>query len=123
MGTVIYREMSYAIVGAAMEVHKLLGSGFLEKVYQKALARELTLRGISFEEYKQLTVRYKGVVVGEYEADFVIDGKIILELKAVQEIHLKHMAQTRHYLTATGFDLGIVLNFGTTSLQYKRAVN
>jgi len=123
MGQIIYKELSYEIVGAAMEVHKVLGPGFLEKVYQKALAHELTLRGIPFEEYKHLTVRYKGVVVGNYEADIVIDDKIILELKAVQDIHPKHKAQTQNYLTATGFKLGIILNFGAASLQYKRAVN
>ena len=123
MADIIYKELSYEIVGAAMEVHKVLGTGFLEKVYQKALVHELTLRGIPFEEYKQLTVRYKNVVVGNYEADIVVDGKIILELKAVKDIHAKHMAQTRNYLTATGFKLGIILNFGASSLQRRRAVN
>lgn len=123
MADIIYKELSYEIVGAAIEVHKVLGPGFLEKVYQEALVHELTLRGIPFEEYKRLTVRYKGVVVGEYEADIVVDGKIILELKAMKDIHAKHMAQTRNYLTATGLKLGIVLNFGASSLQHKRAVN
>ncbi|GAB4264848.1 MAG: hypothetical protein Kow0080_04360 [Candidatus Promineifilaceae bacterium] len=73
MAKLVYEELSYAIVGAAMEVHKLLGPGFLEKVYQKALVHELTLREIPFEEHEQLTVRYKGVVVGDYEADIVVD--------------------------------------------------
>jgi len=123
MADILFKELSYAIVGAAMEVHKLLGPGFLEKVYQKALAHELTLCGIPFEEYKRLTVRYKGVVVGDYEADFVVAGKIILELKAVENIHPKHMVQTRNYLTTTGFKLGIVLNFGASSLQHKRTIN
>ncbi|MFQ5436300.1 MAG: GxxExxY protein [Anaerolineae bacterium] len=123
MARFVYQELSYAIVGAAMEVHKVLGAGFLEKVYQKALVHELALRGISFEEYKRLTVRYKGVVVGDYEADIVVDGKMILELKAVKDIHPKHMAQARNYLKATGFKLGIVLNFGASSLQHWRAVN
>lgn len=120
---IVYKELSYEIVGAAMEVHKVLGPGYLEKVYQKALAHELRLRNIPFEEYKHLIVRYKNVVVGNYEADIVVDGKIILELKAVQEIHPKHKAQIQNYLTTTGFKLGIILNFGATSLQYKRAVN
>ena len=123
MAKLIHKELSYEIVGAAMEVHKLLGPGFLEKVYQKALVHELTLRGIPFEEYKRLIVRYKDIVVGDYEADIVVDGKIILELKAVKDIHPRHMVQTRNYLTATGFKLGIVLNFGASSLQQKRAVN
>lgn len=123
MADIIFRELSFAIVGAAMEVHNLLGPGFLEKVYQKALAHELTLRRVPFEEYKRLTVRYKGVVVGDYEADFVIDGKIILEIKAVATLHPKHEVQTLNYLTATGFKLGIVLNFGGNRLQTKRVVN
>ncbi|MCP4424664.1 MAG: GxxExxY protein [Chloroflexi bacterium] len=123
MMALLYEELSYAVIGAAMAVHSVLGPGFLEKVYQKALVHELTLRGIPFEESKRLTVRYKGVVVGEYVADIVADGKIILELKAVKDIHPQHMAQTRNYLTAIGFKLGIVLNFGAASLQRKRAVN
>lgn len=70
---------TYAIVGAAMEVHRILGPGFLEAVYQAALAHELTLRGIRFEQFKKLPVYYKGVLVGDYEADFVVEDKIILE--------------------------------------------
>ena len=77
MAEIIFKELSYAIVGAAMEVHRILGPGFLEAVYQKALAHELTLRGIRFEQFKKLPVYYKGILVGEYEADFVIEGKII----------------------------------------------
>ena len=85
MVEIIFKELSYAIIGAAMEVHRILGPGFLEAVYQKALAHELTLRGIRFEQFKKLPVYYKGILVGEYEADpsttlrtcFVIEGKII----------------------------------------------
>ena len=123
MARIIYKELSYAIVGAAMEVHKILGPGFLEIVYQKALAQELTLRGIRFEQYKPLTVMYKGVEVGKYEADFVVEGKIILELKAVSALHPAHFAQAQNYLAATGFKLAILLNFGGNSLQYERVVN
>ncbi|HSM57637.1 MAG TPA: GxxExxY protein [Candidatus Sulfomarinibacteraceae bacterium] len=123
MVEIVHRQLSYAVVGAAMEVHGTLGSGFLESVYQAALCHELGCRGITYEAAKLLTVRYKGVVVGNYEADIVVDDKIILELKAVKKIHRRHMAQTRHYLTATGFRLGLVLNFGGSSLQHKRVVN
>ena len=83
MADIIYKELSYAIVGAAMEVHRILGPGFLEAVYQAALAHELTLRGIRFEQFKKLPVTYKGVLVGDYEADFVVENQILLELKAV----------------------------------------
>lgn len=120
MAEILFRELSFAIIGAAMEVHGILGPGFLEAVDQAALAHELTLRGIPFEQYKKLPVTYKAVFIGEYEADFVIDGKIILELKSVSQIHAQHIAQAHRYLLATGLQLAIILNFGTESLQQKR---
>ena len=122
MAEIIFKELSYAIVGAAMEVHRILGPGFLEAVYQKALAHELALRGIRFDQFKKLPVTYKGVLVGDYEADFVIEGKIILEIKAVSKLHPRHEAQAINYLTATGFRLAILLNFGTDSLEHQRMV-
>jgi GxxExxY protein len=79
MAEILFKELSFAIIGAAMEVHNHLGPAFLEAVYQNALAYELALRGIPFEEQKVLPVYYKGQLVGEYKADFVVDGKIILE--------------------------------------------
>ena len=94
----------------------------LEAVYQAALAHELTLRGIRFEQFKKLPVYYKGILVGEYEADFVIEGKIILEIKAVSKLHPRHEAQAHHYLAATGLHLAILLNFGAESLRQKRIV-
>jgi len=119
---ILYKELSYAIIGAAMEVHRILGPGFLEAVYQAALAHELTQRGIRFEQFKRLPVYYKGVLVGEYEADFVIEDKIILEIKAMSKLHPKHEAQAHHYLAATGLRLAILLNFGASSLQHQRIV-
>jgi GxxExxY protein len=122
MAEILYKELSYAIIGAAMEVHRILGPGFLEAVYQAALAHELTLRGIRFVQFKKLPVYYKDVLVGDYEADFVIEDKIILELEAVSTLHPKHEAQALNYLTATGFRLAILLNFGADSLQHQRVV-
>jgi GxxExxY protein len=119
----IYPELSYKIVGAAMEVHRVLGPGYLESVFQKALAHEMTLRLISFEQFKHLPVIYKGIAIGDFEADFVVDEKIILELKAITEFHPKHEAQAINYLAATSLKLAILLNFGADSLQYKRAIN
>ena len=81
MAEILFKELSYAVVGAAMEVHRMLGAGFLETVYQVALEYELNLRGIPFDKEVHLPVYYKGQLVGEYVADFVIDGKIILEIK------------------------------------------
>jgi len=123
MAEILFKELSYAVVGAAMEVHRALGAGFLESVYQAALAYELRLRNIPFEEQVRMPVYYKGHLVGEYIADFVIDGKIILEIKAVTEINDAHRAQAINYLAATGFELAILLNFGAPKLQQERLVH
>jgi len=120
MADLLFKELSFAIVGAAIEVHNLLGSGFLEAVYRKALLYEFALRGIPYEEEKLLPVYYKGQLIGEYRADIVVDGKIILELKAVSALNKAHEAQALHYLTTTGLQLAILLNFGADSLQQKR---
>ena len=105
-----------------MEVHRALGPGFLESVYEAALAHELTLRGIPFEQQKRLLVQYKGQQVGDFVADLVVDGQIILELKAVSGLTAVHEAQAHNYLAATGLRLAIILNFGAASLQQKRIV-
>jgi GxxExxY protein len=120
MPEIIHKDLSYAIVGAAMEVHKILGPGFLESVYESALAYELDLRGIPYERQKRLPVSYKDKFIGEYVADMVVDNKIILELKAVSAIVPAHEAQAHHYVKATGLKLAIILNFGAESLQRKR---
>jgi GxxExxY protein len=122
MTEILFKELSYAVIGAAMEVHRILGPGFLEAVYQAALAHEFSLRGITFEQYLKLPVSYKDQLIGSYEADFVIEGQIILELKAVSAINAAHEAQAHHYLAATGLKLAIILNFGAESLQQKRIV-
>ncbi len=122
MAEILFKELSFAIIGAAMEVHRTLGSGFLEAVYQKALAYEFRLRGIPFDEQVHLPVTYKDLLVGDYIADFVIDGKIILELKAIKAIDDAHKAQAINYLAATGFELATILNFGESSLKQERIV-
>ena len=122
MAAILYPNLSYAVVGAAMQVHRILGPGFLEVVYQRALAHELILQRIHFVQYLRLPVAYKGVNVGDYEADFVIEDKIILEIKAVSAFHPRHEAQAHHYLAATGLRLAILLNFGADSLQRQRVV-
>ncbi len=122
MTEIVYKELSYAIIGAAMEVHKVLGGGFLESVYESALAHEFELRGIKFERQKRLPVLYKGENVGDYIADMVVENKVVLELKAASAISPAHEAQAHHYLAATGLKLAIILNFGTASLQQKRIV-
>jgi GxxExxY protein len=122
MAEILYKQLSYAIIGAAMEVHRTLGPGFLEAVYQASLAHELSLRNIQFTQFQPLPVSYKGILVGNYEADFVVESTIILELKAALAFHPKHDAQTINYLAATGYQLALLLNFGAESLQHKRLI-
>lgn len=122
MAELLYKELTYAVIGAAMEVHKILGPGFLEAVYQAALARELTLRGIPFEQQVRLQVAYKDVLAGDYSADFVIDGKLILEIKGVTKLNAVHQAQAMHYLAATGHRLALLINFGAGSLEHQRII-
>jgi len=122
MTEILFKELSYDVVGAAMEVHRILGPGFLEAVYQAALEHELALRNIPFEAQKRLAVTYKGRLVGEYVADIVVDGQIILELKAISALTKAHEAQAHNYLAATGLRLAILLNFGAKSLQQERVV-
>ena len=122
MTELLYKELTFALIGAAMEVHRILGPGFLEAVYQVALERELTLRGIPFEKQVRLPVTYKDVVVGEYIADFIIDGKLIVEIKAVSNFNSQHQAQAMHYLAATGLRLALLLNLGTGSFEHRRVI-
>lgn len=122
MVELLYKELTFAVIGAAMEVHRILGPGFLESVYQSALARELTLRGIPFGQQVRLPVSYKDVLDGEYIADFIIDGKLIVEIKAVSNFNSQHQAQAMHYLAATGLRLALLLNFGTGSLEHRRVI-
>ena len=120
----IYNNESYAINGAAMEVYNILGHGFLESVYQEALEIELKNRNIPYEREKELTISYKGEDLKQtYKADFVCYGKIIVELKAVSELSDAHRSQVYNYLHATGFRLGLLLNFGySEDLERERIV-
>ena len=122
MTELLFKELTFAVIGAAMEVHRILGPGFLESVYQTALEHELTLRGITFEAQKKLAVYYKDILVGEYIADLVAEGKFIVEIKAVSTWNPRHDAQAVHYLAATGMQLALLLNFGTGSLQHRRII-
>ena len=122
MADILYKELSFAVIGAAMEVHKILGPGFLEAVYQLALEKELTLRNIPFQHQVELPVTYKGDLVGLYKADLIVDNKIVLEIKGISKLNASHEAQALHYLAATGLQLAILINFGMSSLEYRRVV-
>ena len=119
----IYKDEAYQIIGAAMEVHKELGCGFLESLYQEAFALELTERGIMFEREKSFEPSYKGVKLGiYYKADFVCFDKIIVELKAVNSLLQQHELQVLNYLNISGMQLGLLINFGQPSLEFKRII-
>ena len=121
MDRLVFKEECSNIVGAIFEVHKRLGVGLLEKVYQEALAIELKHRNIPFEREKRFDVYYRDQKLdAQYIADFVCYDKIIVELKAVSEFTDEHISQVYNYLKASGLKLGILINFGTTSLVYKR---
>lgn len=124
MNEYLYRNESWAIRGAALEVHKHLGCGFLEKVYQEALEEEFKLSGVPYEREAKITIQYKGKTLKqEYFADFICYGKIIVELKAVSEIDKSHRSQVLNYLKATGYELGFLFNFGEPSLKTERLIN
>lgn len=119
----IYKDESYQIIGACMEVHSSLGCGFLEAVYQEALEIEFTLRGIPFERECRIKIDYKGHTLNkEYVADFICYDKIVVEVKALSQLKSDHSAQTLNYLKATNNRLGLLVNFGESSLKYKRIV-
>ena len=124
MNDIYYKELSDKIIGFAIEVHKILGNGFLEKVYENALLYELSNSGIHVESQVPVPVKYKGNPVGEYFCDILVDEQIILELKVTKNIDPIHEAQLLHYLKATGLKVGYILNFGhPAKLQFKRLVN
>jgi GxxExxY protein len=116
-----HKELSHQIINAAYTVHNTLGFGFLEKVYQNALLIELKKRGIEAKPESSIKVFYDGEVVGDYVADMVVEDKIILELKALRELHEIHEVQLINYLKATGMEVGLLINFGT-SVDVKRKV-
>jgi GxxExxY protein len=108
---------------AVFEVHNSLGPGFIESVYEEALAHELGIRGIPFERQRTVTISYKKRIVGTHRLDLVVDDKIILELKAVSTLTDVFKQQTMSYLKATGLKLGILINFGTPRVKYIRIVS
>ena len=112
-------KLCYDVIGAAMRVHSYFGDGYLEEVYKNALLVELKKLGFDVQSEVAIPVDYHGVRVGDYRADIIVEARLILELKAVTALNKKHEAQVVNYLTATGINDGLLLNFGTPSLQYK----
>jgi len=117
-----YSELTGKIIGAAMEVHKYLGNGFQEVVYQRALSIELNMQNIAHEREKEMPLQYKGFNIGTRRVDFFVDEKIMVEIKAVKELEDVHLAQAINYLEAYKMEIGLLINFGNTSLQFKRVM-
>ena len=113
-------EITGKIIGCAMKVHRTLGCGFLESVYQNALAYELKKAGLEVQCEVLIKVYYEGVDVGEFYADMLVEKRVIVENKAVEQLCPAHEVQLVNYLTATEFDVGLLFNFGSSSLQYKK---
>jgi|SRR5581483_11571641 len=113
-------DLAGRVIGLAMKVHRTLGPGFLESVYQKALIYELRRDGFKVDADGAIQVRYQGVIVGDFKADLVVNDALIVELKAVLGLAVEHEVQLVNYLTATGKDVGLLLNFGARSLEFKK---
>ena len=115
-------ELTGNIIGAAMEVHKVLGNGFQEVIYQRALAIEFNARGIQYSREHEMDIEYKNEKIGTRRVDFFVDGKVMVEIKAVVQLEDVHLAQAINYLEAYGLNIGLLINFGNTSLQFKRVM-
>ena len=118
----LFEDITREIIGAAFEVYKVLGYGFLEKVYENALRIELQLRALKVESQKPIRISYKCDSVGDYIADILVEEKVIVELKAEKDYNAKHEAQLINYLKATGLKVGLLINFGEDKCKPKRMV-
>lgn len=116
-------QITYQIIGAAMKVHNYLGNGFQEVIYQRCLAIELERAGLNFGREVKQTIFYEGIEVGTRRADFVVENKVIVEIKALINLEDVHLAQAKNYVVAYDFPIGLLINFGAVSLQYKKVFN
>jgi len=117
-----YSELTGKIIGCAMEVHKFLGNGFQEVIYQRALEIEMREQGLAFAREFEMPIHYKRVAIGLRRADFFVENKIMVELKAVIQLEDVHLAQAINYLEAYKMEIGLLINFGSRSLQFKRVM-
>jgi len=118
-----YKEITEKIIGASMKVHAALGNGFQEVIYQRALEIELQESGLEFAREFNMPVFYKERMIGERRVDFLVAGVISVELKAILQLEPVHFAQARNYLEAYNLEIGLLINFGSTSLEFKRLQN
>jgi GxxExxY protein len=119
---IIYPDLSYKIMGVIFEVHKELGPGFLESIYEKALIDELSNRGMKVETEKMIDLKYRDKKVGTHRLDLVVEDKVVVELKAVERFSIHHRAQLTSYLKASGYKLGILVNFSKSKVEYRRVL-
>ncbi|WP_039053615.1 GxxExxY protein [Sphingobacterium sp. T2] len=119
-----YKDITEKVIGAAFEVHKFLGNGFQEVIYQRALAYEMFKAGLAFEREKEQEIYYKDLdePIGTRRADFIVEGKVLVELKAIVQLEDVHLAQVLNYLKAYKLEVGLLINFGSKSLTFKRLV-
>jgi len=115
-------DITGKIIGCALEVHKILGNGFQEVIYQRALAIEMAKQELSFSREHEMAINYKGEQIGTRRVDFFVENKIMVELKAVINLDDVHLAQAINYLEAYGLDIGLLINFGSKSMQFKRVM-
>ena len=116
-------DLTYRIIGCAMKVHRTLGAGFQEVIYQRCLAIEMERAGIEFGREVEQTIYYEDIEVGTRRADFVVADRVVVELKALTDLADVHIAQARNYVVAYDFEIGLLINFGGKSLEYKRIFN
>ena len=122
MVELIHGDITSHVISAAFEVGNYLGTGFLEKVYENALRVELELRGLTIEAQKIVLVHYKGFEVGRYQIDLLVNGKVLVEVKSTESIIPIFRAQIINYLKATGLNVGLIINFGKTKVEFERVV-
>jgi GxxExxY protein len=115
-----HEDLTHRIIAAAMHVYNKLGSGFNEALYDRAMHVALEMQGLGFEPQKAVEIFFEGAAVGLYYLDFLVEGKVVVELKALPELNSSHLAQTITYLTGTGCRVGLLINFGTSKLEWRR---
>jgi GxxExxY protein len=115
-----FEEITYKIIGCAMKVHNTLGNGFQEVIYQRCLAIELGNAGLTYEREKEQAIYYNAINVGTRRADFIVQGNVMVEIKALINLEDVHLAQAKNYLVAYDLPIGLLINFGAASLQYKK---
>jgi len=118
-----HSDITHKIIGAAMKVHSNLGNGFQEVIYQRALAIEMSKHGLSFQRELEMQIFYDGIEIGTRRVDFLVEDKVMVELKALTVLEDVHLAQAINYLEAYRLEVGLLLNFGAISLEYRRLIN